>query len=220
MIINELKTLDEFIKERKQLTIEQKLNMSLDEIISHKELNDDDYYKIESKDLDDELDEYFEIGKLDKELKDYFVISKKIKENNIDNEIVEWDYWGVTKTDNNDSQKLLLLNSNIQNKHDMKIIKKNNENQNEYKHLIQYYKTVFILYEKQIAEYKKENYKLKCNNKILRSHNRKLSKENKKLLLENKKYTSKANSNKNIRKNNFLKKNGKKIYYKIISNII
>ena len=217
--MNELKTLDEFIKERKQLSIEQKLNMSLDEIVSHKELNDDEYYNIESKDLDDELDEYFEIGKLDKELEDYFIISKKIKENKVNNEIVEWDYWGVTKIKNDDSQNLLLLDSN-KNKQNTKIIKKNEKNENEFKHLIKYYKTVFILYEKQIAEYKKENYNLKCNNKKLRSHNRKLSIENKKLLRENKKYTSKVKSNKNNRKNNFLKKNGKKIYYKIISNII
>ena len=75
--MNEMKTLDEIIKEKQKLSIEQKLNTSLDQIIEHKEFFDEEYYKIESKDLDDELNEYFEIGKLDKELEDYFIITKK-----------------------------------------------------------------------------------------------------------------------------------------------
>ena len=165
--MNEMKTLDEIIKEKQKLSIEQKLNMSLDQIIEHKEFFDEEYYKIESKDLDDELNEYFEIGKLDKELEDYFIISKKIKENKVSencNEIVEWDYWGVTKTkqdliEDENAQSILLLKNKFKTILENSIKTKNNRkskfNKN-YKNLIKYYKKLVFLFEKQIIGIKKK----------------------------------------------------------------
>ena len=51
--------------------------MSLDEIIKHKEIYDEEYIAEIEKELDDELKEYFQHKKLNDELKEYFKKKKK-----------------------------------------------------------------------------------------------------------------------------------------------
>ena len=85
-MLKQIKSLDDWICERHKLTKKQKLLMSLDDIIEHKEIYDDDYYENQIKILDEELKDYFEELRLNKELHEYFMIP-------------DWDYWGVQKTE-------------------------------------------------------------------------------------------------------------------------
>ena len=100
--LRELISLDEIIDSNKKLSLKQKMQMSLDEIIKHKEIYDEEYVAEIEKELDDELKEYFQHKKLNDELKEYF---KKQKKKSIKNnyEFIEWDYWGVTKSTNNEN---------------------------------------------------------------------------------------------------------------------
>ena len=52
------------IDNNKKLSLKQKMQMSLDEIIKHKEIYDEEYVAEIEKELDDELKEYFQHKKL------------------------------------------------------------------------------------------------------------------------------------------------------------
>ena len=106
-ILHKLISLDEIINQKKHLTTKQKLNMSLDEIIQHKEIYDEEYVEQMKTELNDELKEYFQHKQLNDELKEYFEQKQLAKTNPKSNskpqveddyEVIEWDYWGVTKT--------------------------------------------------------------------------------------------------------------------------
>ena len=237
MIVNKLyekKSLSDFIKETKKLTLQQKMNMSLDKIIEHKEIFDDNYYNNEVDELDKDLEEYFEKCKLDKDLMEYFIVKKNnpippklIKENykeetkTLNNTVSVYDYWGVTKIPKNDL--LMLENENettIKYIEDKKNANTNININNNLELLVKHYKILMSLYEKQINEYKIKYKKSKTKNKKLKNTIKKLKKiktANIRLKTTNLKLRTKI-VNSEIIKKEHLKKLGKKMFYKFIIN--
>ena len=234
--LHEKKTLSDFIKETKNLTLQQKMNMSLDKIIEHKEIFDNDYYKNEIDELDKDLEEYFQKCKLDKDLEEYFIVKKNnsiltppklIRENYEEetkiknNDVSIYDYWGVTKIPKNE---LLMLENENENENETTIKyiedKKNTNTNinNNLELLVKHYKILMSLYEKQINEYKKKYKKNKIKNKKSKAKIKKLKKlkiTNIRLKTKNLKLITKIINSETIKKEH-LKKLGKKMFYKFI----
>lgn len=223
--LHEKKTLSDFIKETKNLTLQQKMKMSLDKIIEHKEIFDEEYYKNEIDELDKDLEEYFQKCKLDNDLKEYYIVKnistpKLIKDNYKEetkiknNDVSVYDYWGVTKIPKN--ELLLLENENETTIKYIEDRKNTNTNTNDnLELLVQHYKILMSLYEKQINEYKRKYKKSKIKNQKSKAKIKQLKKTNIKLKTANLKLKTKIMKSETIKKEN-LKKLGKKMFYKFI----
>lgn len=168
-----------------------RLNMSLDDIIKIKQLENPDYLK-------EEIDYDNEIDRLNKELDEYNKIAKEIKEKkNKKLTIVnnyEWDYWGVTESIGNK-----IIENKTENDYEEKeLIEDKDDN---YKSLVNSYKILVDLLEKTNKKLNK-----KCN-KLKKKH-KNLSKDYKKVLKIKNKFVKKSNLllEKNLKLNKDLEK--------------
>ncbi len=211
-VLHKLVSLEEYIEKKKTLSKEQKFSMSLDDIIKHKEIYDEEYVKQEIDNLNKELEDYFLCNQLDNELINYFnkpiqdiQVKKEIgrdDENDEDDEEYIWDYWGVMgmmkkeyeKKDKNKHKKTQTQTQTQTTQTQTQTTQTQNDNKNLLT-LLKNYKLLNSLLEKKqtkmvqkFKKYKRKIKKMKETNKLLKKFNNKL-----------------------------LEKNGKKIYCKFIS---
>ncbi len=207
-VLQKLVSLEEYIEKKKTLSKEQKFSMSLDDIIKHKEIYDEEYVKQEIDNLNKELEDYFLCNQLDNELINYFnkpfqdiQVKKEIEEDEEDEEEEIWDYWGVMgmmkkEYEKKDKKKEKNKHKNTQTQ--TQTTQKQNDNKNLLT-LLKNYKLLNSLLEKKqtkmVKKFKKYKRKLKRKIKKMKETNKLLKKFNNKLL----------------------EKNGKKIYCKFIS---
>ena len=224
-ILQKLISLDEIINQRKILTLEEKLNMSLDEIIEHKKIYDEEYYKELETELDNDLQEYYQHQKLNQELVEYFKQKTKQDEkskegvNKIDNkiynkdfEIIEWDYWGVTKTPNSELIDYEIIPSSpIKELNTKQKPKKISSKKSKKKYYKMYYKNKNLMV--LLKNYKSLNTLLE---ERIHSLVKKVNNLERKIIFV-RKLNNQINKKQNTKSKTKKKLYGKKIYYNFIS---